>query len=583
MARENPPNNADSLVIEPNAGVTQTRVIFMNPITPNIEPKPSTQRGKGVAGGSLNAVLTGLLLAVAFGGPVLAQTINAADDGTVLKEIIIFGRHSVRAAVTDTNSLDQYSANPYPDFVGVPTGYLTPRGQQAAGLLGSYFHDYLLHEGLLTGDASSDLARSYFRANTIQRSYMTAAKFGAGLIPGATIPVHTYPTNTPDPVFDPLLAMVATVDPVRALTEVQGVFGAGTNLTSAYSGELSLISKALYPPGTQPTNDATQGSVDPTTLPITLTDSAPLPPPLPPYYTGNVINMGGLKSAVSAADPFVMQYADGFPTNDVGWGRLTLDALSQQTRIGVLQINIAMRQPYLDRVQSSSAASHVLRSMNQAISGEPLDGAFGDSQSQILVIVSSDFYVAGLAGLLDAHWLLPGYQPDFCAPGGALVFELRQARATEQYLVRVFYTAQTLDQLRNLAPLTLAEPPATMQLLIPGGGNSATNLDLDFVTFSNLLNEAIGLEYVQPFAEETPPGVLDPYTAVNATNITASVSSHTLTIAWPTDHLGWILQAQTNSLSVGQWLDLPGSSDVNAVNVSINLSNPAVCYRLSRP
>ena len=214
---------------------------------------------------------------------------------------------------------------------------------------------------------------------------------------------------------------------------------------------------------------------------------------------GNVINMGGLNSTVTAADPFVMQYADGYTNADVGWGRLTLDELSQQTRINTLQINIAMRQPYLARVQSSSAASHILRSMNQAISGEPLGGAFGDPQSQVLVIISSDYYLSGLAGLLDAHWSLPGYQPDFCAPGGALVFELRQVKTNGQYLVRVFYTAQTFDQLRNLTPLTLAEPPATMQLLIPGGSNSATNLDVTFTTFSNLLNAAIGLEYVQPF------------------------------------------------------------------------------------
>jgi 4-phytase / acid phosphatase len=571
----------------------------MNPTTPNIEPKPSTQRRKAVAGGFLKIVLTGVLLAVAIEGPVLAQTIKAVDDGTVLKEIIFFGRHSIRTATSGTNSLDQCSANPFPDFVGVTIGYLTPRGQQAAGLLGSYFHDYLLHEGLLTGDANSDLARSYFRANTIERSYMTAAKFGAGLIPGANIPVHTYyppPSNADpattnvDPVIDPLLAGVAKVDPVRALAEIQGVFGSGTNLSSAYSGELSLISKLLYPPGTQPlypgtspTNGALPGSFDPTTVPISLTISAPLTNGGPPYYTGNVIAMGGLDSVVTAADPFVMQYSDDFPTNDVGWGQLKLDALSQQTRINTLQIEIAMRQPYLARVQSSSAASHILRTMIQTISGTNLAGAFGDTNTQIHEIVSSDYYVGGLAGLLGAHWLLPGYQPDFCPPGGTLVFELRQVRATGQYLVRVFYTAQTFDQLRNLTPLSLAEPPATMQLLIPGGSNSATNLDVNFTTFSNLLNAAIGLEYVPPFDQETPPGVLAPYTATNATNITASASGKTLTIAWPADHLGWILQAQTNGLSAGQWFNLPGTGDANSVAIPITPANPSVFYRLSQP
>jgi 4-phytase/acid phosphatase len=563
----------------------------MNTITSNIEPKPSTQRRGQIAGGFLKAILAGLLLTVAMEGPVLAQTTNAADDGTVLKQIIIFGRHSIRSATSDTSTLNSYSANPSPGFTGVPVGYLTPNGRLAAGLMGTYFHEYLLHEGLLTGDTNTDLARSYFRANVIERSYITAAKFGAALIPGASIPIHTYnPTNpfVADLVFDPLLAGVATVDPARALAEIQDVFGSGTNLSSAYSSELSLISKVLYPPGTQPlypgtspTNNAPPGSFDPTTQPILLTTNAPLPSYLPPYYTGGVIAMGGLDSTVSAAGPFVMQYADDFPTNEVGWGRLTLDELSQQTRLATLQFDICMRQPYLARVQSSSAASHILRSMLQVTGGVPLDGALGTPESQVLVIISSDAYLAGLAGLLDMHWLLPGYQPDFCPPGGALVFELRQVTATGQYLVRVFYTAQTFDQLRNLTTLTLGAPPATQQLLVPGG-SSTTNLDVDFTTFTNLMNAAIGMEYVQS-TNEIQPIVQDPYTTDNPTNITASVSSNTLTIAWPADHIGWILQAQTNGLSAGQWFDLPGSDVVNAVFIPINPANTSVFYRLYQP
>src|ERR1700690_2334840 len=144
------------------------KAIAMNPITPNIEPKPSTRCCKAVAGCSLKAVLAVLLLAIATQGPVLAQTTNAADDGTVLKQIIIFGRHSIRSATSGTNSLNGCSANPSPGFTGVPVGYLTPNGRKAAGLMGTYFHEYLLHEGLLTGDTNTDLAHSYFRANTIE-------------------------------------------------------------------------------------------------------------------------------------------------------------------------------------------------------------------------------------------------------------------------------------------------------------------------------------------------------------------------------------------------------------------------------
>jgi len=43
-----------------------------------------------------------------------------------------------------------------------------------------------------------------------------------------------------------------------------------------------------------------------------------------------------------------------------------------------------------------------------------------------------------LTGLLNLHWQLPGYQSDFCAPGGAEVFEFRQIKNSKEYIVRVF-------------------------------------------------------------------------------------------------------------------------------------------------
>jgi 4-phytase/acid phosphatase len=341
---------------------------------------------------------------------------------------------------------------------------------------------------------------------------MTAAMFGSGLIPGATIPVHSYSIanpaqNTaqePDPVFDPVAAKVVTIDSARALAEVEGSYGTGAAIQSAYSGELGVISAALYPSGTQPTPGATQGAVDPTLLPIAFTNYATV------SNAGTAVNFGNLALTAAAIDPFVMQYTDGVALEDVAWGRLTPAGFSMQTRLTALLLNLAMRPPYLCRAQSSNAGAHVLRSMEQVVQGSSFRGTFGTSKSRVVVVISSDAYLAGLAGLLDLHWTVPGYQPDFCAPGGALVFEVRQVKKTRQHIVRVFYTAQSFDQLRNLTPPTLAEPPATMQLLIPGASKSATNLDVSFAVFKKILLAAIDSRCVQSFARETPPGVLDP-------------------------------------------------------------------------
>ena len=449
-----------------------------------------------------------LTLTVPFHSPVLAQTIANPNDGTTLRQIIVFGRHSIRSSVTCPAKLEQYAVQLYPDF-GVSTGCLTPNGSAAETLLGAYYRQYLLQEGLLTGNDSLDAARSYFRSNTIERSWMTATAFGTGLIPNLTVPVHSYPisypVSQPDPVFDPILANVAKVAPNIAAAQVQEIFYSGAALESVYSDEYSLLYSVLF--GTQsppPTGCPSQnGCIDPTAQAITLTPTTPTT--TIPLYTGNIINIGGLQTTINAADPFVMQLADGL---EVGWGQLTPDQVSQLTRLVNLQFDIEMRSPYLAKVQSSNAASHVLRTMQQTVFHRKVPGAFGNAKSRMVVIISSDAYVAGLAGFLNAHWQLPGYQPDFCAPGGTLVFELRQYNRSKQYLVRVFYTAQTWDQLRGLTPLTLQNPPATIQLFIPGGSRSATNPDVKFSVFQKLLSSEIGYGYVEKPWKEDPPGVL---------------------------------------------------------------------------
>jgi fibronectin-binding autotransporter adhesin len=75
-------------------------------------------------------------------------------------------------------------------------------------------------------------------------------------------------------------------------------------------------------------------------------------------------------------------------------------------------------------------------------------------------------------------------------------------------------------------------------------------------------------------------------TATNPTNITATVSGSTLTLTWPADHLGWILQSQTNSLSAGlrtNWVDVAGSGGSTTNINTIVPANPTVFFRLRSP
>ena len=74
-----------------------------------------------------------------------------------------------------------------------------------------------------------------------------------------------------------------------------------------------------------------------------------------------------------------------------------------------------------------------------------------------------------------------------------------------------------------------------------------------------------------------------PVVATNRTNITMTASGGNLNLSWPSDHIGWSLQAQTNTCAVGlhtNWFTLPGYETTNAATIPIGTANPTVFYRL---
>jgi autotransporter-associated beta strand protein len=75
----------------------------------------------------------------------------------------------------------------------------------------------------------------------------------------------------------------------------------------------------------------------------------------------------------------------------------------------------------------------------------------------------------------------------------------------------------------------------------------------------------------------------------NPTKITVQISGGQITLGWPADHIGWQLQALTNTLRVGivtnvpignNWANYNPSIGTNKVVIPVNLTNGTVFYRL---
>lgn len=98
--------------------------------------------------------------------------------------------------------------------------------------------------------------------------------------------------------------------------------------------------------------------------------------------------------------------------------------------------------------------------------------------------------------MLGVSWTLLGYQTNDPAPCGALVFELYQRQNPKRYVVRMYYQAQSLLQMRDAVILTLSEPPGRANLAIPGCSDMAQPLDCAYSKFQELVCKSIDWSFV---------------------------------------------------------------------------------------
>jgi autotransporter-associated beta strand protein len=151
------------------------------------------------------------------------------------------------------------------------------------------------------------------------------------------------------------------------------------------------------------------------------------------------------------------------------------------------------------------------------------------------------------------------------------------------------YTGNTIV---NAGTLDLVNPvlPSTTTLMV----NNGSLLELDYATTNTIsglvidgVNQPKGVynATTSPSLISGPGSLLVGVTiASNPTNITTSVTGTNVNLSWPSDHLGWILQEQTNALNSGSnWVDLAGTATITTTNIPVNPALPRVFFRLRHP
>jgi 4-phytase/acid phosphatase len=426
-------------------------------------------------------VIAGVIAALAMCTMGWASPETSGDE---LKLAIILSRHGVRAPLQSDEAMAKYAAQTWPKWEVAPS-IQTPHGNQLISLMGDYYRMRFMKAGLLSGDPATDGPLVFVRADNDQRTMETGRLLGKALVPVGEPDVHAVPEGTNDPLFEPFRAHVGHPDANLAAASVLGRMGGDpANADQAYATQLKELTDILYgkgvvPPPSSPFNGPTK---------------------VVPGTSKYLVSLSGpLLAAEVATDSLLLEYTDGVPSKDVGWGKVDGKVMTDLLSVHELLFDLTQRTFYPAQVNASNLASHILDTLEQGAEGQPVPGALGPSPEKIVVLVGHDSNIAAVGGLFGMNWWVAGTQMNPMLPGGALIFELwKHGGEQGTYYVRASYVTQSLDQLREATPLTMDAPPSLSPIFIPGCSGIAPNFDAPLASFVRQARRVIDPAFIAP-------------------------------------------------------------------------------------
>lgn len=342
------------------------------------------------------ALQIALLLGTAM--PVLVHAAPAATTSTPAIDVapqvrlsIVLLRHGVRSPTQSSDTLNRYSAAPWPTWP-VPPGRITAHGREGLVALGARYRAMLAPSlGLAAGCEGA--RRIAMVADSDDRNHASAQALGQGIAPGCAATYRALPEGEDNPLFgsDDLPPPTATLDADTRtrLHDLQAL------LLDCRARDCAAVARVQ---GRTPLYD-----------PATLDD---------PHAAAKALKLAG-----GLAENLMLEYAGGLPPSQVGWGRL--DRAGVERLIALHDVSFAQSKKPLPAAAAngSNLLAHLLGTLQAAAGVAPDAASLATPDTRLLFVVGHDTNLANLAGLLG----LDGSRRDRAdayPPGGALVFDL---------------------------------------------------------------------------------------------------------------------------------------------------------------
>jgi len=383
---------------------------------------------------------------------------HGAGRALELERVVMLVRHGVRAPLPDEAGATP-TAQPWPVW-STPGGFLTPHGREGMRLLGAYDRARYAARGLLPRSGCPARGAITIWTNSVERTIASGEALADGLAPGCGLKVDHLAPDQPDPLFAWAGPQAPGFDAPTAVAAIDAETGGAARIAAPYGSELQILEDILgcRAPGVTPPCDL---PAEPAALKVSA--------------DGKSLDVTGpIRAASGAAQVLMLQYLEGFPMDQVGWGRASLDRITRVSRLHALLFAVYSRPSYMAPRVARDLARRLATLIRDETGTET--GTSGRSRPVLAVIVGHDDNIAAVTALLGADFQLPGYGYDDPPVGGALIFEVYRRPGRGERFVRVLYQAQTPDQLRNLQRLDLAHPPALQALRLKSGSDPETGL-----------------------------------------------------------------------------------------------------------
>jgi 4-phytase/acid phosphatase len=397
-----------------------------------------------------------------FAAVLCAAPPASADQAPELKveRVVMVMRHGIRPPTNAQPIPSRYSPLEWPKW-SVEPGMLTPRGAQGIARIAERDRVDLIAAGLIPADGCPSEGAVSVRASNKARAIETAEVWTATVLPGCAVAVDHPADSAPDVLFHPLEESPPSFDGHRASAEA---------LALAPPGGLAAEDRRLAP------EFARLEAILGCTKPACALEAVPTRLLERPHDRPDVD--GAIDVASTASQSLLLEYLEGMPMSEVGWGKATRDDIERLLVFHPVKFKYGNRPAYV----AKAAAGPIARAI--------LDAVSAPSGARVSILAGHDTNLADLGGLLDLHWHAASYPADDIPPGGALGFELL-GDGHGRHFVRAFFRSQTMDQLRELQGLDGNNPPYRAYLDIPGCGQADDPGGCTLAAFTSLLQSKL--------------------------------------------------------------------------------------------